>query len=52
MYVMGSISFWFLGSAEVQHWSKFEVNDLHRDLDIVESNKTCGVDNGTHKSSQ
>lgn len=26
MYILGSIIYWFLGSAEVQSWSKFDVD--------------------------
>lgn len=28
MYVLGSVVYWFLGSAEVQEWSKFDVDGL------------------------
>lgn len=27
MYVLGSITYWFLGSAEVQSWSKFDQDE-------------------------
>ncbi|KAG4068165.1 hypothetical protein HA402_001590 [Bradysia odoriphaga] len=28
MYVMGSIAYWFLGSAKIEQWSKFDVDEL------------------------
>lgn len=45
---MGSIVYWFLGSAEVQHWSKFDSDNL----DAVDSNKSCEMENADSKSLQ
>lgn len=40
MYVMGSVVYWFLGSAEVQEWSKFDVAELPATVDSDEQTHT------------